>query len=162
MKTLVIMRHAKAADGSPDHSRPLNDHGKRQSVHVGGELSRVVGPINHLFVSDATRTQQTLEALKSGGLDVANVSIDPRLYLTDGDEVIDILRAEAESDVVMVVAHEPTMSAVAFQLWDRKGEAEFDRGFPTAGAAVFQFDGEWSDLPLEGLALTGFVRGPRR
>ncbi len=161
MKTLVIMRHAKAAHGSPDHSRPLNDRGRKQSMYVGDELSRLLGTIDQLFVSDAERTQQTLESLKDGGLHAREVFVEPRLYLTGGDDVIDLLRVEATGDLVMVVGHEPTMSAVAFQLWNREGEAAFDRGFPTAGAAVFTFEGEWSELPLGDLELTHFVAAAR-
>ncbi|MDP9805552.1 phosphohistidine phosphatase [Trueperella bonasi] len=160
MKTLVIMRHAQAAEGSPDHQRLLSDHGKSQATHVGQRVTKIVGTIDQLFVSDAKRTQETLASLQEGGLHADDVLIEPGLYLCAGDDVLDILRAKGSGDIVMVVAHEPTMSAVALELWDGKGEARFESGFPTAAAAVFKFEGDWENLPLGAMELHHFVTAP--
>ncbi|QTG74662.1 SixA phosphatase family protein [Trueperella pecoris] len=161
MKTLIIMRHAKACYGPTDHARPLTDHGRSQARFVGGELSRIAGVIDHVLVSDATRTRQTLEALTSGGLRVKERSIEPSLYSAGGDDLVDLLRVVANESVVMVLGHEPTMSDVAYELWNAVGDAGFS-SFPTAGAAIFTFDGEWADLAPRSLTLTRFIRPPRQ
>lgn len=155
------MRHAKAAGGFPDHARPLAKSGRFQAGIMGGEISRSVGRIGQLFVSDANRTLQTVQALQLGGLEVAETSVEPSLYSAGGDDVVTLLRTLAVADVVMVLAHEPTMSAVAYQLWDRVGEAGFASGFPTAGAAVLRYEGAWADLPLDSLSLERFIAPPR-
>ncbi|MEW6885950.1 SixA phosphatase family protein [Trueperella pyogenes] len=157
MKRLIIMRHAQASRAWDDHSRPLSDHGRMQAAVVGGELSRSVGLVDQAFVSDAVRTRQTFDALTLGGLRVASCLIEAGLYVAGGDDVVDMIRAQARGDVVMVLGHEPTMSAVAYQLWDGLGKARFASGFPTAGAAVLAFAGQWWDLPLNSLSLEQFI-----
>lgn len=158
--TLILMRHAKARHAGVDHARPLSDHGKRQAGFVGGEIGRVVGEVDQLFVSDATRTLQTLEALTSGGLRVRERIVEPGLYSAGGDEVVELLRSAATERVVMVLGHEPTMTAVAYQLWDGKGQAGFASGFPTSAAAVFGVDTAWPELALNSLPLQAFIRAP--
>ncbi|MDV6238019.1 histidine phosphatase family protein [Trueperella bernardiae] len=157
---LIIMRHAKAGHGSPDHARPLTDHGRRQAGFVGGAIDRAVGEVDQLFVSDAARTLQTLESLTSGGLVVKERFVEPSLYSAGGDDVVELLRVAANGRVVMMVGHEPTMSAVSYQLWDRVGEAGFASGFPTAGAAIFGGGHAWEELSLGSLPLQAFIRAP--
>ncbi|WP_164712248.1 SixA phosphatase family protein [Trueperella bialowiezensis] len=161
MNTLIVMRHAKAADGSPDHRRPLADRGRRQASYIGGQLASRFPVIDQLFVSDAVRTQQTLEQLVAGGLKADAVNIDPRLYSAGGDDLVEIIRTEATGQTVMIVGHEPTMSALAFELWDRQGSAGFESGFPTAGTAVFTCARPWLEMPTGGLALKDFLTAPR-
>lgn len=137
MNTYILMRHAEADSGYRDKDRPLTDNGRRQAQYVGQRLSQTVGMIDVLYVSDAVRTQQTLAGLRSGGLVVSRVEVEPSLYNGGEDEVYRLLDA-AERHTVMLLGHEPTMSFVAHSLRASDGGESFRHGFPTAGAVVFE------------------------
>ena len=159
MPTLVLMRHGEAGFAAGDRARPLTPRGREEAASQARAIARVVGGIDVAIVSEATRTRQTLVALRSAGLAVARVWEEASLYARGGEGLLETLRdldrcgiegavreaddAEAgfEADAVLVVGHEPTMSTLAGLLATREkdlresqGRAPF-RALRGAGAA---------------------------
>ena len=159
MPTLVLMRHGEAGFAARDRARPLTPRGREEAASQARAIARVVGGIDVAIVSEATRTRQTLAALRSAGLAVARVWEEASLYARGGEGLLETLRdldrcgiegavresadAEAgfEADAVLVVGHEPTMSTLAGLLATREkdlresqGRAPF-RALRGAGAA---------------------------
>jgi broad specificity phosphatase PhoE len=58
---LWLLRHADAADGSPDAERPLSDEGREQA-RAAGEALRGHG-ITHIYSSTVQRTRETAEII---------------------------------------------------------------------------------------------------
>lgn len=139
MKTFILMRHAEADTGYRDKDRPLTERGRRQAQETGLKLAGAVGAVDVLFISDAVRTQQTLAGLRSGGLNVSRVEVEPYLYNGGVEDVFRLL-ANADDDALtlMVLGHEPTMSYSSFALRAPDGGEGFRHGFPTAGAIIFE------------------------
>lgn len=162
MKTLIIMRHAEAASAAHDYDRPLSDFGRRQAQAAGSWLRERVGTIDHLYVSGAPRTRQTLDSLQVGGVEVRTIDVVDDLYYGGQDDVLALLaHAPNDAEVVMVLGHEPTQSGVAHYLSDGATAAarEIGRGFPTAGIAIVDVPGGWSSLELRGHQVSAVYRG---
>jgi phosphohistidine phosphatase len=157
---LVLMRHAKSAypPGVADHDRPLAPRGVREAGLAGEWLRANVPTIDSVLCSTATRARQTLAGT---GID-APVRYVGRLYGADPETMIDEITQVAETiSTLLVVGHEPTMSAVAIGLAGADGtEIEalerISTKFPTSGIAVLQVDGRWEHLGPGGAALIGF------
>ncbi|MDO4887893.1 MAG: histidine phosphatase family protein [Actinomycetaceae bacterium] len=148
MHRLVLMRHAKAARGLPDHARPLATRGRRQAALQAGAIARPAGAIDLAIVSDATRALQTLKGLRSGGLTVGQVREEPELYVTDWRGVLRLLQhVDEDVETVLVVGHEPTVSLAAFMLAsdDSPAKNELRAGFSTAMAVVASL-ASWREL----------------
>ncbi len=143
MKTLLLLRHAKAGVGAPDHSRGLTGRGRRQSAAAGRYLA-AEGLLPELVLcSDARRTRETLDGL--GLEDGAAVRFAPELYDGHTPEVLALARAAAPASLsrVLVIGHNPAISE-AGRLLAREGDpaalARLALGMPTAGLAVLKFD----------------------
>ncbi|MFC8681564.1 SixA phosphatase family protein [Microbacterium ureisolvens] len=118
MITLALVRHAKSDWGDPgldDHDRPLNDRGTRDAPRMARRLAVTGFRPDVILSSTALRARTTAEAF-AAELGVA-VSLDPELY---GAPASSLLAAAAASGAgsVMVVAHDPGMSALAGRLSD--------------------------------------------
>lgn len=156
----MLLRHAKSAypDGVADHDRPLAPRGEREAG-LAGEWLRVNLPtIDAVLCSTATRARQTL--VRTGV--EAPVRYVERLYgASPGMVIEEINRLGDDIATLVVVGHEPTMSAVAVVLAGAEGtdHAALDAiaaKFPTSGMAVLRFAGRWADLNPSGAALVGF------
>ncbi|WP_109210293.1 MULTISPECIES: histidine phosphatase family protein [Microbacterium] len=139
MITLALVRHAKSDWGDPgldDHDRPLNDRGARDAPRMARRLAATGFRPDVILSSTALRARTTAEAF-AAALGVA-VSLDPELY---GAPASSLLAAAAASGAgsVMVVAHDPGMSALAGRLSDgRIGH------MPTCAVATFTWtEGDW-------------------
>ena len=160
MPQLILMRHAKAANGSRDFKRPLTRTGREQAAHQAGPLSGRTGYVDLVLVSAAERTLQTLEALTSGGLQVGEVRPSDELYGAGWVDVLDMLReVPADSRTVLVVGHEPTMSTATAMLADPDSPAygELRAGFPTATAALGRVE-EWATIGRGELYISEVLR----
>ncbi len=60
---LILWRHAEAADGAPDDTRPLTEKGRRQAERMAHFLSSRLPRNTRILVSPALRAQQTALAL---------------------------------------------------------------------------------------------------
>ncbi|PWF26676.1 SixA phosphatase family protein [Ancrocorticia populi] len=160
MPQLILMRHAKAANGSRDFKRPLSRTGREQANAQAGPLSARAAHIDLVLVSAAERTMQTLEGLKSGGLQVGEVRSSEELYGAGWHDLLAMLReVPSSTGTVLVVGHEPTMSITSAMLAseDSPGYGELRAGFPTATAAIGTLP-EWRTLEEGGLTLSEVLR----
>lgn len=164
MRVLVLARHAKAeahAGPASDHARALALRGREDAKDLGGILSDAGFEPDIAYVSDAVRTNQTWE-LASGGWDVAQVHRRHELYNTTVATLVALIAGtEPGAERVMVVGHEPTMSAAASFLSgsgsSREALQRVAHGLPTGMAAILEFDGEWADLGHESARLRAVV-----
>jgi phosphohistidine phosphatase len=160
MRVLVLARHAKAeAHTGPlsDHARALALRGRTDAQELGAMLSAAGLEPDVAYVSDAVRTSQTWE-LASGEWDVPVVHRRRELYNTTVATLVALLNGtEPGATNVMVVGHEPTMSALASFLAgpgsSREALQRVAHGLPTGMAAVLEFDAEWSELGHESARL---------
>lgn len=146
MKTLYLMRHAKAEAFGPagDKSRPLNDRGRRDSREQGTWL-RAAG-IDLALVSSAVRTTQTFAET---GLDCRAEYMDA-LYDCDVETMRQRI-GEVDEDVtaLLVVGHSPTIPALAAELLyeTQPGVADdLQCHYPTATVTGFRVQGPWAEL----------------
>jgi phosphohistidine phosphatase len=159
-RTLLLMRHAKSGypDGVPDHDRPLAPRGIREAGLAGEWLRAHVPTVDAVLCSTATRARQTLDKT---GID-APVRYSERLYdATPGTMIEEINETADDTGTLLVIGHEPTMSALALILADDDGTdvAVLERistKFPTSAIAVLAVPCGWKGLEPGRAALTGF------
>lgn len=116
--TLVLVRHAKSDWGDPsldDHDRPLNDRGMRDAPRMARQLAESGFRPDVILSSTAVRARTTAEAF-GAELGVA-VALDPQLYGAPA-RVLLAAAAATRARSVVVVAHDPGMSALAGHLSD--------------------------------------------
>jgi phosphohistidine phosphatase len=146
MKTLVLVRHAKSAWGDPtlaDHDRPLNERGRRDAPEMGRRIrERGIVP-GAILSSTAVRARTTAEAIAEElGVVPGTLTLDERLYGSSPDTILDVIAGlDDELTTVLVVAHDPGMSDLAYRL---SGEIEH---MPTCAVAEFRFAAwSWSEI----------------
>ena len=105
---VVIVRHAKAAPGSPDELRPLTPEGREQARALGERL-RTLEP-DAVVTSPLLRARETASALGLG-----EPEIDDRL--APGATPDDVRAAAVErGETVVVVGHQPDCGRAAAAL----------------------------------------------
>jgi len=151
-RLLVVMRHGKAEAFAPeDHHRRLTDRGLRQATAAGKWLAAHQMVPTAAFVSSATRTRQTWEALVAGSGTAAEARFEDAVYSADTDSALDVLRdTPTDAEVVLYVGHNPTAASLAHLLDDGDPDPAAFRsmsaGFPTAAIAVLEISVPWADL----------------
>lgn len=116
MIRLILVRHAKSDWGDPnlaDHDRPLNDRGLRDAPRMARELAVSGIRPDVIRSSTALRARTTAEAFAAQfGL---GVDLVPELY---GAPAATLLAAAAatRAERVLLVAHDPGMTALAEEL----------------------------------------------
>ncbi|MGH3738247.1 MAG: SixA phosphatase family protein [Micromonosporaceae bacterium] len=145
MRQLVLLRHAKAEHptGVADFERPLTARGLRDSRAAGDWLSSAGYVPGAVICSPAERTRQTWSGVKSRLPRQAEVLYDRRIYdAGDAEELLDAVHdIDGEVQVLMLIGHNPTIEQLS-GLLDPSGEY----GLRTAGIAVHEWDGAWSEL----------------
>jgi len=155
-RRLLLLRHAKAESPGAlaDELRPLSLDGRRQCADVAGRLRAADLVPEHVIVSSAVRTRQTWELVRAGlGDDCPEPSVDvtERAYdATMGDLLTLAQEAPPEARTVLLVVHEPAVSAVAsFVAGDDGVREHLDvvrRGLGTGVVAVLETTSAWVDL----------------
>jgi phosphohistidine phosphatase len=163
-RRLVLLRHGKSAypGGVMDHDRPLAPRGRREAALAGRAILDLVGRVDAVLCSTATRTRETLQAT---GID-AMVHFDDGIYEASPGEILDRITAlDAALDdspgVLVVVGHAPGMPATALRLADERSDPgavdQAQRHFPTSALALLSVHGAWADLAADGATLTDLV-----
>jgi phosphohistidine phosphatase len=147
MKTLLILRHAKAErDESPsDHERELTKKGKKAARRMGELIKRENLLPDLILSSAAERARRTAEETAGGAAFAGETKLLEELYLAEPHAYLDSLRRlGGDAQRVLVVGHNPGIEALIFRL---TGSAEH---MPTAALAVCTLPIEsWSELGPE-------------
>ncbi len=143
MISLALVRHAKSdwsvvkrPDGRmiDDHDRPLNARGRRDAPRMAQRLADAGFRADVVLSSTALRARTTAEAFADAlG---APLTLDEELYGASSKTLWTVAAAAGHPRVV-VVAHDPGMSALAAHLSRDRVEH-----MPTCAVAEFRFDVE--------------------
>ena len=164
-RRLVLLRHAQAepSGGGSDEVRALSGRGRRQCASVAARLVASGLLPELVLVSAAVRTRQTWEAVGAGLGDVpdAEVVVSDEMYQARVTDVVNLV-AEVDDRVrtILVVGHEPAMSAVAAFLagaGDPAHLAQVHTGLSTGSFAVLDA-GAWATAARGAWALGEVVR----
>lgn len=133
MKTLLLMRHAKATwdhDHWPDFERPLNPTGEADAPRMGRRMIQADLKPDAIFCSSARRTMQTAE-LVAEELGIPQlIQSKADLYLCPVSVWEDLIhRMSPELGCVLCVGHNNGIEDLVSSLLKKR------RSFPTAGLA---------------------------
>jgi phosphohistidine phosphatase len=107
---LWLLRHADAADGSPDESRPLTELGRTQAHAAGAALARLSVPLELCLTSPKLRARQTAElACEPLGIEIVDTD-----ELTG--EPFDAERVAVGIEHALLVGHDPSISLALHDL----------------------------------------------
>lgn len=150
-RTVTLLRHGKSSWADPalaDFDRPLAPRGRRASKLIAKHLRKAKVRPALVLCSPAIRARETLEAIRPV-LGDAPVELEPRLYAAPSEELLERLRAVADSvDSVLLIAHNPGLQDLALALAANEADrARLREKFPTGALATFTAKGKsWSAL----------------
>jgi phosphohistidine phosphatase len=108
---LILWRHADAADGQPDSTRPLTEKGREQARAMARWLDTRLPKELRILVSPALRAQETAQALQR--------EFETSDAIAVGQPTSAILSASGWPDAdraVLIVGHQPTLGELAAEL----------------------------------------------
>lgn len=158
----MLLRHAKSDwPDVPDRDRPLAKRGQRDAPVIGRWLHDHGYQPEIVICSAALRTRQTwdLVAPELGGS--PSVTFEPRAYAASAITLLYLVRElPAACRAALLIGHNPGVSELASNLLEAAGdETPGSPGlrFPTAAAAILEFDGDWADLSLAQARLLAYT-----
>jgi len=157
--TLILLRHAKAADIAPglkDIDRPLAERGRQQA----GLVAEALEPerIDQVLCSPSARTRQTLAPVLEHRRGVQVDYVDA-IYNAGVDTLLALLH-EVGEDVatLLMVGHGPGIPGLVYELADQHHSepaalTSLEHGYPTATIAQLTVTSPWADLATARLEL---------
>lgn len=147
MRTLILMRHAKAVrphEADSDKARGLTGRGRRESAAAGAVIEDAGLKPTLALVSTSQRTRETAEfGLQNFALET---QFDEALYHAAPESIWDAFNASDAESVVMI-GHNPGMGELVSKLVHQAHDGsklarEFGGHFPTAAFAAFEIKGD--------------------
>ena len=113
MKTLILMRHAKAEVielGQHDFDRKLAEKGKKDAHSVSKLLEKQIPVIDLLITSAAKRTHKTAKIVAESYSNQFQLEMLHELYEAGADEYLKVIRnIDDTNNTVIIVGHNPTI-----------------------------------------------------
>jgi phosphohistidine phosphatase len=162
-RRLILLRHAKSDwPDVPDRERPLAKRGRRDAPRIGRWL-RDHGYLPDVVVcSNARRTRQTWElvAPELGGS--PSVTFEPRAYAASAQALLYLAQElPGKYRSALLIGHNPGLAELANSLAEPSaGSGKLSSAglrFPTAAAAILEFDGPWPALSLGQTRLVDYI-----
>jgi len=159
MKTLMILRHAKAEpseEGQSDRDRPLAPRGEKDAPRIGRWLKEQQLTPDLIVSSSAVRAEATAGLVAQACGYEKPIDLRNELYLATPATYVQVIRELGDdANRILVVGHNPTLDELLYLLCGNHD------GFPTGGLAVVQLDvASWEEVRLPTQhKLTQFVRG---
>jgi phosphohistidine phosphatase len=159
---LVLIRHAKAAEGPVDIDRELAPRGRADAPRIGEWLAARDWVPDLVAVSPARRAVLTWQLAASAIPSPPRRTVDSRIYDNTVDDLLLAIRDTPEEvGSLALVGHNPGMGSLAVDLDDGTGDvqarAALSRGYPTGAVAVFAIDVPWVRVDVAGGRLIGFA-----
>ena len=155
MKRLILMRHAEAGwhINTDDHERPLSASGIRDAKKIGSWLKEKAYMPDEVISSTSVRTRETLSYLL---LDCPQI-FERSLYLADADQMKSNLQTLL-SETVILLAHNPGITELAYDLMNHEEKHENFMDFPAASTVVIDFKADrWSEVKSDSGIFVDFV-----
>ena len=168
MKRLLLLRHAKAAQGSHhgDHARALAPRGRRDAPAMGDAMQAHGLIPDQVLCSTAARTLETWELLAPRLKTAPPVALKDGLYLASWNAILKAVReADDAAKTLLIIGHNPGIGECGVAL-SRAPQSDDERArrdalsakFPTGALAVLEFDaGAWRALKPGTAALSAFL-----
>lgn len=147
MKTLLILRHAKAEpayDGQRDDQRALAPRGIQDAARIGRLLRDASLAPDVILSSAAVRAKTTADLVMAATQFTGRAHYLEQLYMAAPQTYLDWLAREGgDARQALLVGHNPSLDDLLYLL------TREDVSFPTAGLAVIQLDIDaWSEVQL--------------
>ena len=154
MKTLLVLRHAKASQDSPtgfDFDRPLKPRGRNQSLSLGRMMREQGLAVDAIVASPAARAVETVSGLIEGGGASCEPMYDRRIYNASPDSLLAVIGGFDDTvECLLIVGHNPGLQYLLLHLADTDSDGlrgEVASGFPTAALAELRLAVEhWRDV----------------
>jgi phosphohistidine phosphatase len=146
MKTLILMRHAKADPQDlmcKDYDRKLQSRGISEAKNAGRMLLKRKLMIDKLISSPATRAIQTAEIIrKKLGKNLKSWSIRQGVYSSDSEEIKKMICQTSRTvNSLMLIGHNPVLDEIASLLSNHAYHLK------TAETVLFKFkEDEWGEI----------------
>ena len=166
MKTLLVLRHAKASPDSAsgsDFDRPLTDRGHRASAAVGRHLRVSDRRVDAIVASPARRVLETVAGVVEGArIDIAP-RWDRRLYNASLAALFEVVQEiDGAVGTALIVAHNPGLKELIVHLAedDPAGlRARVGGSFPTGALAELRLAiDDWRNVGPGCGRIIGLVR----
>jgi phosphohistidine phosphatase len=122
MKTLLILRHAKAVPKDPsisDHDRPLDKVGEDDALHLGKLIKEKDIIPSSIISSTALRAKTTAEFVAKGCNHKGDIAVDQSLYEAKPKDYLAILEKLSDRySNVLIVGHNPAVEDTIQMLTD--------------------------------------------
>ncbi|HEY6884506.1 MAG TPA: histidine phosphatase family protein [Nitrososphaeraceae archaeon] len=147
MKTLLILRHAKAVPKDPnssDHDRSLDSLGKDDALRMGEMIKDKDMVPCFIISSTALRAKTTAELVAKGCKYEADIVLDHCLYEAKPKDYLDILETVSDRySSVLITGHNPTIEETIQMLTNSSDLV----AMPSCGLAHLSIPVEkWSDI----------------
>ena len=155
MKRLILMRHAEAGwhINMDDHERPLSASGIRDAKKIGSWLKEKEYIPDEVISSTSARTRETLSCLF---LECPQI-FEKSLYLADAEQMKSTLKTLL-SETVILLAHNPGITELAYDLMNHEEKHENFMDFPAASTVVIDFKADrWSEVKSDSGIFVDFV-----
>lgn len=149
VRRLVLIRHAKAAEGEVDRERPLARRGIREAPEIGRWLAERQLVPDRVVVSPALRARRTWERAASGLTGAPEPVVDERVYDNSVAALLAVVQDTPDAvGTLAVVGHNPGIQEFAISFDDGTGDEAARDGvtgkYATGGVAVFTVEQPWS------------------
>lgn len=112
MKTLYLLRHAKAGNGLNDLERDITASGCRQAEAMGQWMSEKGIMPDRIISSPAKRAKLTAKICSERADYQGSIRFEDNLYDPYGDKYIEIIASlKNKCDSVLIVGHNPKISS---------------------------------------------------
>lgn len=165
MKTLYLLRHAKAEPGGftlNDEDRPLSARGREACATIGQYIKKHRYTPEIVLCSNSIRTRETLERVQDSFATPPQVKLEKKLYLaTPGEMLAQIHGVADECASVLLIGHNPGMHHLAALLSSSEStplRTELEIKYPTGALAVITFKTlQWRSIAPDSGKLADFV-----
>jgi len=157
LKTLYLLRHAKAVSDAPggDAERPLAKRGRKAAKRMGDFIAGLNPRAEAVLCSPALRTRETLDMLLPALDPAPAILYEEELYLADAGSLFERLRKLPKAlRSVLLIGHNPGLHELGVRLAAEPGRLA--EKFPTAALAAFDLDMSWAELRWRSATLTLF------
>lgn len=147
MKTLLLLRHAKASRADlylGDFDRPLTGRGRRAAALMGRVLAERQLVPDLILCSSARRARETCDGLAPALAPAPEVRFEDGLYLAEPPALLRHVQALPDATrTVLLIGHNPGLERLAVRLAGSAAGDSLERlkaKYPTGALAVLRFD----------------------